>query len=402
MVAVCSVQTKAQMSSYDKNEPIGWAVATGEVTGAGDVPYDTVTVTTASELRTYLNTASTRNYLILIDGEIEVSSLISISGRSNKTIIGLPGSALVNSTHTSSTSGTGILRLANCNNIIIRNVTFKGAGAYDIDGNDNLHLQGSTNIWVDHCDFQDGVDGNFDITNGSDSISVTWCRFRYFIEPWAGGSGGSDDHRYCTLIGGSDSNASQDETHLNITFANCWWDEGCRERMPRVRFGKVHVLNCLYSSSVSNYCVGGGYKSNVYIENSTFVDQSRPWRNYATSGSYTDYNYTITGCSGASDAQGRSGSIEYFIPSDYYTYSPMAVDLVQTEVGTYAGATLTVDENGNIASAIKSVATGDAEIVSTSYYNMSGMMLSHPQKGLNIIRHKMSDGTVKTIKVIIR
>jgi pectate lyase len=58
--------------------------------------------------------------------------------------------------------------------------------------------------------------------------------------------------------------------------------------MPRVRFGLVHVLNCLYSSSVTNYCVGGGYKSNVYIEGCAFTSskaKNTPWKNYATSGS---------------------------------------------------------------------------------------------------------------------
>jgi pectate lyase len=67
-------------------------------------------------------------------------------------------------------------------------------------------MQACDYIWVDHCDFQDGVDGNFDANNGSDHLSITWCRFRYLIAPWAGGSGGSNDHRNTNLWGGSDSN----------------------------------------------------------------------------------------------------------------------------------------------------------------------------------------------------
>ena len=43
------------------------------------------------------------------------------------------------------------------------------------------------------------------------------------------------------LIGGSNNNMDIDGGKLNCTFINCWWGEGCAERCPRVRFGKVHV-----------------------------------------------------------------------------------------------------------------------------------------------------------------
>ena len=84
--------------------------------------------------------------------------------------------------------------------------------------------------------------------------------------------------------------------------------------MPRVRFGKVHLLNCLYSSSVTNYCIGAGYLSNIYAERCVYDIESAVWRNYATSGNYTDYNITVTGSIvSADDTQQRSGDNEYFI-----------------------------------------------------------------------------------------
>ena len=66
--------------------------------------------------------------------------------------------------------------------------------------------------------------------------------------PQEGGSGGADDHRFCNTWGSSDK-ATESEGHLNTTFANCWWDEGCMERCPRVRFGKVHIVNCYYTNT---------------------------------------------------------------------------------------------------------------------------------------------------------
>lgn len=270
-----------------------------------------------------------------------------------------------------------------------------------MDGNDNLDLHGSTNIWVDHCDFQDGVDGNFDCNNGSDNIAVTWCRFRYLIEPWPGGSGGSSDHRFSNLWGGSDS---EDESigHLNTTFYACWWDEGCRERMPRVRFGKVHMLNCLYSTTVANYCISAGYLSNLYVERNAFVgDFNRIWRTNVSS-SYPDYHITLTGNIGTEDHKEGAGSDDYFIPSDYYTLEGMPVDLVETEVSTYAGATLNVEYGEGVTTGISNIGVSDADVVSTEYFSPSGTRLNAPQRGLNIVRQKMSDGTVRTMKTIVK
>ena len=153
-------------------------------------------------------------------------------------MIGLPGSKLVSTDKTAANSGN--MYMKRCSNIIVRNMTFEGPGAYDVDGRDNFVVDNSTNIWVDHCEFRDGLDGNFDIKNAADLISVTWCKFIYFKKPTAGGSGGSDDHRFTNLIGSGDD-ATQDRGKLRITFQYCWWAEGCKARMPRVRFGKVHV-----------------------------------------------------------------------------------------------------------------------------------------------------------------
>ena len=336
----------SSMSAQDQNAPIGWGAS---VTGSADK--NVVTVTTLSDLQSALS--GTDQKTIVVSGTITFTGRVVIEGVQNKSIYGMPDATLVNPTHTATVNNTGILTLKNCSNIIIRNLTFKGAGAYDVDGNDNLTLQACTNIWIDHCDFQDGVDGNLDCNNGSDNICVSWCRFRYLIDPWSGGSGGSNDHRFSDLWGGGDS-ASGDEGKLNTTFVNCWWDEGCKQRMPRIRFGKVHILNCLYSSTSADYCVGGGYKSNVYIEKCAFTSsqaQSNPWMNFATSGIYTDYNYTLTGCTGADDAQARSGSNDYFVPSyDYNSYASDQVESVVSNATNGAGATLKTSSSSSSSS----------------------------------------------------
>ena len=387
------------LSPYDLNAPVGWGTVDGKITGGegGTI----VTVKTKTELMNALK--GTDKKIIYVDGEIEFSGLNSVKGTQNKTVYGMKGSALVNSKHSGKTSETGILQLSDCKNIILRNLTFKSAGAYDIDGNDNLTVAGSSYIWVDHCDFQDGVDGNFDCVNGSDNISVTWCRFRYFIEPWAGGSGGANDHRNCDLWGNSDSRTT-DAGHLKTTFANCWWDEGCSERMPRVRYGQVHVQNCLYSSSNANYCVGYGYKSNLYVEACAFISDAAkktPWKNYATKSGKKDYNITTVNNLNAKDFQSRSGSADYFIPSDHYTlkaYDSSLVEEVLTNENNGAGATLditsTTDGIDNVA------ADNNGELpVCITYYNINGTELQTPQPGINIVKMQYADGRTVSRKV---
>lgn len=400
VMAVTSVPAAAQLSVYDMNKPLGWATVGGSVTGGNDE--NPVTVTTLSELKSALS--GTDKKTIYVKGEIEFTGSVSIKSVQNKTVYGLPGSVLTNKQDPVKTKKSGVLNISKCKNIILRNLTFKSMGAYDIDGNDNLTVDGSTYIWVDHCDFQDGVDGNFDCVNGSDNICVTWCRFRYLIEPFAGGSGGSDDHRNSDLWGNSDSR-TEDKGKLRTTFANCWWDEGCHERMPRVRFGQVHVANCLYTCKGNLYCVGAGYNSNLYVEKCAFINVSNPWKCYATSGSKKDYNITMTGNSGAKDEKSHVGSTAYFNPYDVYTLETFDADLVKTIVSdpdNGAGATLDISEGDKLTTAIGSIAETAASVTATRYFTAAGTQIDRPQTGLCIIRETMSDGTVRTRKVMIR
>lgn len=404
-----SSSSSSASSTYDLGKPVGWATVGGTVTGGAGK--NTVVVTTANDLIEAMS--GTEQRTIYVKGTLSFSGQLAVKDAANKTVLGLPGSKLVNSKHSAKVAETGILYLTRCKNMILRNLTFQGAGAYDIDGYDNLTISGSTYIWVDHCDFLDGVDGNFDCNNASDNIAVTWCRFHYTIAPWAGGSGGSNDHRFSDLWGGSDKNISKDGGKLRTTFANCWWDEGCRERMPRVRFGQIHIVNCLYSSSVANYCIGTGYRSNIYVEKSAFTTsktQKGAWRSCATSSGYTDYNIQLKGCQGVSDGSYRSGSQSYFNPYSNYSYTSFDASLVASVVGnasTGAGATLHISqpsaakaaltiENATVTD-IKSVSPVD-ESVRTVYFTLDGRQVANPGTGLFIVKTYYQSGKVKVTK----
>jgi pectate lyase len=221
-----------------------------------------------------------------------------------------------------------------CTNVILRNITFEGPGAYDTDGWDNITIDNSTNIWVDHCEFQDGMDGNLDIKNAADYISVTWCKFIYKKAPIPGGSGGSNDHRFSNLFGSSDGSTG-DRGKLRVTMQNCWWAQGCKERMPRVRFGKVHMVNNLFNSTVSNKCVMAGFEADLLVESNVFENVNSPIDKMDnTFTAITSRNNIFTGTSGNTTGSGTS-----FTPPYTLTITPAAN--VKSQVMAGAGATLT-------------------------------------------------------------
>lgn len=296
-----------------------------------------VVVTTVGELSAALK--RTEPLVIYVKGDITFTNILSVKS-CDKTLLGLSGSKLVSAQRDAATSGILAFKQGSTN-LILRNLTFESAGAYDCDGRDNLCIDGTTRIWVDHCDFQDGVDGNFDCKNASDEITVSWCRFRYLKAPLAGGSGGSADHRFSNLWGSGDSQV-QDRGHLRTTFLGCWWDEGCKDRMPRVRFGQVHIANCLYSSSATSHCIGLGYEANVRVERSVFSHIAKQV--------YTGYNDNDPDHKGiieladclfpGTTAMPSNGTA--FVPP--YTLSLLPVGEVEAKVKSEAGATLSISE----------------------------------------------------------
>lgn len=415
--AVSVAQTP--LSTYDLNRPFGWGTQPGfEVTGgAGGTE---VVVTTEAEFEAAITTKDpvTKErdvpMIIYVKGEIEFKSMHTWHVK-NKTILGLPGSRIYSKDRTKKNSG--IMKFssgsgADSENIILRNLTIQGAGAYDTDGDDALLFQGVKRIWVDHCTIGDGVDSSFDCNHESDYVCVTWCHFIYRIPPLAGGSGGADDHRFCNTWGASDK-ATESIGHLNTTFANCWWDEGCMERCPRVRFGKVHVVNCYYTNTGNHYSIGYGYQSNIYAEKCWFANGVVIDKDYTDAKhGYPDYNYQLVGCqqggSSVADKKQDVGGANYFDPDDYYTYEGFDVNLVPSVVGnenTGAGANLMVEVGKGVTGYVNGGGTTinqhfDASRPhSADYYSLSGVQQKGLRHGLNIVRQQMSDGSVKTIKI---
>ena len=220
-------------------------------------------VTTFADLQRYASDAQAR--VIHIDGTLGAgwsgSSGDRLEIKSNKTVVGLrAGTQLKAAIHISGAS-----------NVILRNIVIRGPGSNDAQAWDNLSIEGtSKNVWVDHCEFWDGQDGNADVVKGADTVTFTWCIFGYALS--------GHTHNLSNLIASSDSEP-ESEGKLNITYMFNWWN-AATERQPRCRYGYIHVVNNLYTASASvgasKLGVTNGFSCNVLTENNHFISQNDP------------------------------------------------------------------------------------------------------------------------------
>lgn len=172
-------------------------------------------------------------------------------------------------------------------NIIIRNLNFfdtydcfpqwdptdGSAGAWNAQY-DSISTRDADHIWIDHNAFDNPEsadntlpvyfgqvfqvhDGQLDITNASDLVTVSWNRFL--------------NHDKVMLIGSSDSRTT-DRGKLRVTIHHNLF-AGSGQRTARVRYGQVHIYNNLYKIGGPikyAYSWGVGIESAIYAENNYF------------------------------------------------------------------------------------------------------------------------------------
>jgi len=330
LAVLCGLAVCAS-AAVDQCKPIGWATRSGRtstefnVTGGGNAT--PITVTTFADLQKYAKDSSPR--VIYIDGTLgdgwsgTSGSRLNITA-SNKTIIGLkPGTLLKAPIHITSKAS----------NIIVRNIVIQGPGSNADQAWDNLTIEGeSKNIWIDHCEFWDGQDGNADVVKGSDNVTFTWCIFGYKKK---------STHNLSNLIGSSD-NEPVSEGKLNVTYMFNWW-KAANQRKPRCRYGNVHVVNNLLTgdASITNGTdvlgVAAGHMCRVRTERNVFINEANPIYTGVANG--TGVNEVIdnifTNCSGNTKGTGTS-----FTPPYEYTSFMLKASEVEAAVKANAGATL--------------------------------------------------------------
>lgn len=254
-------------------EAMGWATRDGrnggevEVTGGGTAT--PIVVNNFSDLQMYAGDSTPR--VIHVSGPVgsgwsgKTGDRLSVA--SNKTIVGLsPGTEL-----------RAPIRVNNATNVIIRNLVIQGPGSNDDQAWDNIVIEGSSkHVWIDHCEFWDGQDGNADVVKGADNVTFTWNIFGYR-------TGG--DHNFSNLVASSDDEP-ESEGKLNITLMFNWFT-GVAQRQPRCRHGDIHVVNNLFTRDgmTSDYGISAGRNCRVLTENNHFIDIKSPIYTSHASGS---------------------------------------------------------------------------------------------------------------------
>lgn len=283
----------------------GFAATNGGTTGGAGGP--TVTVTNATDLQTYVG--SHDPYIVQVSGTIDLGGS-QATVRENKTIVGLGSNATI----------LGGLKISGYNNLIVQNLTLKGAS------NDGLTIQNAQHVWVDHCTVIDAADGSIDITHACEWVTVSWCKFLYTVD---------HGHDFVNLIGHDDANGAEDRGHLHVTFHHNWWSTLCIERMPRVRFGQVHVYNNYYGCTGNNYCIRAALESQILAESNYFDNVNTAWEYYTLSGQ-TPGKIRAVGNVFVNTAVPAGGNDSVFAPP--YSYTLDTASNVKSIVLAGAGA----------------------------------------------------------------
>jgi pectate lyase len=239
------------------NSLVGWATQNGGTTGGSGGT--TVTVTSLDQLNSAV--AVTGREIIRVNGNFTCSADVRVA--SDKTVLGVgSGSGL---------TGCGF-NMKSVHNVIVRNMRISKVVAGNGNG-DAIHIESSTNVWIDHNDLSsdlshdiDFYDGLLDITHAADFVTVSWNILH--------------DHFKCSLVGHSDSNASEDTGHLRVTYHHNEFNN-CYERNPRVRFGNpVHVYNNYYTFGGGpdhyNYAIATTENAGVRVEGNYFENITDP------------------------------------------------------------------------------------------------------------------------------
>ncbi len=408
------------------NGPFGWTNCTSltsgdsyNTTGGNNGTRKTTLKSTGTNQQSDIQNAIKQNDIVILDGsngDFIVASPVSFGGYSNRTVVGINGARIctkfylteemkaaldkANVKSLSSSSGTGgtlsngqnvsekreqvtrqtlidltgdsnesyrnagIFKISGGSNIIIRNLKFVGPGPCDVGGQDLITCTGTTHLWVDHCEFTDGQDGNFDITNSADFVTVSWCTFGYTERAY--------DHMNTNLVGSSDS---ENKDKLNVTFAFNIWGPGCNQRMPMARAGNIHLLNNYYNCAGASATVNPRKNSEFLIEGNYF--ETGVTKVFSQSGAIA-YQFKDNTYKSASQPSGK-GTVT--MPYQYTAIPSTEVPGLLTSA-TGAGATLT-----------DPLAIGTTGIESTTtsilnrkgiIYNLSGQQVDSNYRGIVI------------------
>ena len=353
----------------------GWGA--GTVGGSAATPEHIYTVHNRAELLNALANAGNAPKIIKVAGTIDMTEGTPFASTadqkvrarvrltSNTTMVGEgPGAGFVNAwidiTSVSQVIVRNLHLVAPCDVGPIWDPTDGALGNWN-SAYDAIGIVTATQVWVDHNTITDAPvtddtlpvengktrqchDGAIDITKGADLVTVSYNVVTR--------------HDKSMLIGSSDT-ATTDAGKLRITIANNVFD-GVTQRVPRVRFGQVHVFNNYFVGSKTanpyahSYSIGAGKAANVLshanvfaIDGATGCDSVVTYPSADQSGVFQDSGSTLNGAPlGACTVKPGTA----FTPG--YAYKPRPVALVKANALAQAGAgklSTQISGSGNVS-----------------------------------------------------
>lgn len=270
---------------------------------------------------------------------------------------------------------SGVFIFNGCSNIIVRNIDFVGPGAIDLGAADLITLNACDHIWIDHCRFTDGMDGNVDIINNSDFITVSDTHFRYTDRTYI--------HPLSNLNSGIELTDGSPQKN-NISWFRCFWDEGCLGRMPLADLGIHHILNC-YWDCKGGTAVDANKKARVLIEGGYFTNRvgralavrdeyiKYEWRNSIWNGKTAPvsnakievpYSYTVGNLADVPLMAKKSGPTLAGPYSRELSAAPAAVDLGMVYAGNPVSARFNISAFGTDVPASVTLTAPDGLLLS--------------------------------------
>ena len=310
--ATSNAATLAVNGTAGLSSPDGFAAS---VTGGAAGP--TVTVTTAAALEQYAEAPASSPYVIVVSGTIDLGLNGRINVTSNKTIKG---------ENTASTI-LGSLTIGNATNVIVSNLNIS-ANTGDPAANDGITVAASTYVLVTKCTIFDCTDGNLDVINGSDFVTVSWCKFYYTR---------NNGHNFSNLIGSSDTDTGAGGQY-RVTWHHNWWSTGAKQRMLACRFGGSHMFNNYWDCSGNDYCTESRNIAEMLSEHNSYNGVDDPIAKRTATSADQSKLMTIgnlfTNCTGS---QVVSTDTVFTPPYSYPLYDATAVAaIVQAGAGNVA------------------------------------------------------------------
>lgn len=191
--------------------------------------------------------------IIRLNQELMVSSNKTIDGRGARVHIAYGAGVTLQYVNNVILTNLHIHDIVSGNGGLIRD-SIEHFGQRTASDGDGISIFGSTNIWVDHMSMSRCKDGIVDVIMGSTAITLSNNHITH--------------HNEVMLFGASDSYSADQKMQITVAFNH--FGRGLVQRMPRCRWGFVHVVNNDYTHWLM-YAIGGSQNPTIVSQGNRFI-----------------------------------------------------------------------------------------------------------------------------------